>query len=325
MKIEQRILNEAVGSKQKIIRFVSKNLEESPKSKKYIIDSLNSNLELCEKTYLFNQVAKSYNLKSNETFPISISSELLMQAAFISDDVFDNNLTRNDKKNLFCLYGKNNAILISTILYGLYFKIISSTTNQNIRELLVDAYLKLNYGQFLTENFNDYSKLNLQILDQIAFLKCGKLMSNSASIPAIIADEKKSIINKLSNYGKLIGIALQYRDDIVEFMPSEYSLGKPSFQDLENHQPNLVLYFLYQELSSIKKNKMINQLFIDTIRKYITNQNKLNKFNPYKNAIKRSKKLLDKICLKAIAIIRSLPTNFHRAPLIQFAKLLSNV
>ena len=161
MKIEQRIFNESVGSKQNIIHFVSKNLRGLSESKKNIIDSLNSNLELCEETFLFNQIAKSYKLKSDEIFLVSIASELLMQAAFISDDVFDNNFARNNKKNLFCLFGQNKAIIISTILYGIYFKIISSITNQKIRELLVDAYLKLNYGQFLTENFNDYSKLNL--------------------------------------------------------------------------------------------------------------------------------------------------------------------
>ena len=248
-----------------------------------------------------------------------------MQAAFISDDVFDNNFARNNKKNLFCIFGQNKAIIISTILYGIYFKISSSTTNKKIHELLVDAYLKLNYGQFLTEHFKDYSKLNLRILNNIAFLKCGKLMSNSASIPAIIADDKKSIINKLSEYGRLIGIALQHRDDIVEFMPYEYSLGKPSFQDLENQQPNLVLYYLYQELSSIKKTNMTDQLFINTIRENITNQKKLNNFIPYINAIKHSIKLLDKICLKAIGIINSLPSNFQHSPLIQLTRLISNV
>ncbi|MCH7722542.1 MAG: polyprenyl synthetase family protein [Bacteroidetes bacterium] len=325
MKIEQRIFNESVGSKQNIIHFVSKNLRGLSESKKNIIDSLNSNLELCEETFLFNQIAKSYKLKSDEIFLVSIASELLMQAAFISDDVFDNNFARNNKKNLFCLFGQNKAIIISTILYGIYFKIISSITNQKIRELLVDAYLKLNYGQFLTENFNDYSKLNLQILDQIAFLKCGKLMSNAASIPAIIADEKKSIINKLSEYGKLIGIALQHRDDIVEFMPSEYSLGKPSFQDLENHQPNLVLYFLYQELSSVKKNKMTNRLFIKTISDNLINQENHNKFILYSNAIKSSKKLLNVICLKAKNIANAFPTNFPRNSLIQLTRLISNV
>ena len=123
----------------------------------------------------------------------------------------------------------------------------------------------------------------------------------------------------------MIGIALQHRDDIVEFMPSEYSLGKPSFQDLENHQPNLVLYFLYQELSSVKKNKMTNRLFIKTISDNLINQENHNKFILYSNAIKSSKKLLNVICLKAKNIANAFPTNCPSKSLIQLTRLISNV
>jgi len=325
MKIEQKIRDESISSKKKIIRFVSKNLKEYPDSKKEVLKSLQNNLQLCEKTFLFNQIAKFYKLDFSETFPISIASELLMQAAFISDDVLDNNTVRNNKKNLLFCSGQNSALLISAILYGIYFKIAGSTTNKKINNLFIDAYIDLNYGQYLTEKFNDYSKLSLKQLDYIAFLKCGKLMSNSASIPAILVEEDDSVVKKLGSYGKLVGIALQHRDDILEFLPSKYSIGKPVLQDLFNNQPNLVLYFMFQGLSSKRKSTFTHKSFIRILNEMTKDEKNFLEFIKDSSYMLNAKNRLSDICLEAELLGNYLPQKFDYKVLKDLSQLIANV
>ena len=155
----------------------------------------------------------------------AVSIELLHLFSLVHDDIMDNDDLRHNKITLHKKWNTSVAILAGDAILALAFRRLNSTDN-TIKELFNGALIAVCEGQALDieyETSNIVSKNDY--LNMIDF-KTGHMIGLSAQLGGILSKLHIDDINKLNNYGKLIGRAFQVQDDLLEISSTSLKMGK---------------------------------------------------------------------------------------------------
>jgi len=155
----------------------------------------------------------------------SVSIELLHLFSLVHDDIMDDDNLRHNKITLHKKWNTSVAILAGDAILALAFKHLNNTNN-TIKELFNGALIAVCEGQALDieyESLNSVSKSDY--LNMVDF-KTGHMIGLSAQLGGILSNLNIDDINKLNNYGKLIGRAFQIQDDLLEILSTSIKMGK---------------------------------------------------------------------------------------------------
>ncbi|MFQ5826842.1 MAG: polyprenyl synthetase family protein, partial [Dehalococcoidia bacterium] len=90
-------------------------------------------------------------------------------------------------------------------------------------------------------------EIDLPRLEYIHSHKTGALIAISLKVGAMLVDAEEEEIEALSQYGKLIGLAFQIVDDILNVEGDEVQLGKPVGSDLRQKKATYPALFGIEE------------------------------------------------------------------------------
>lgn len=91
-------------------------------------------------------------------------------------------------------------------------------------------------------------------LDFIFRLKTGALIEAAFMAGALLAGAGKETVQKLEKAGRLIGVAFQIQDDILDVTGTQAVLGKPVFSDQKNNKTTYVtLYGIQRAQADVKQ------------------------------------------------------------------------
>lgn len=91
-------------------------------------------------------------------------------------------------------------------------------------------------------------------LDFIFRLKTGALIEAAFMAGAILAGADDAVVSKLEEAGRLIGVAFQIQDDILDVTSTREVLGKPVFSDEKNQKTTYVtLYGMEKAKADVKE------------------------------------------------------------------------
>ncbi|HBC92275.1 MAG TPA: hypothetical protein DCZ10_05050 [Pelotomaculum sp.] len=175
------------------------------------------------------------SLYGNDPVPtvikLAVSVEILHLATLVHDDLIDYADSRRGAPTVNKIWGGNAAILAGDCLYALFLehaagfgKPILSSIAVSLRDMVKAEMLQL---QFLYD-------CDLSERDYVArtYLKAGSFLSCCSRVGAELAGVPEKVRRALARYGCFMGIAFQIKDDILDFLGDETSLGKPLTQDL---------------------------------------------------------------------------------------------
>ena len=80
-------------------------------------------------------------------------------------------------------------------------------------------------GQYLDLSF-EKKKISIKKIIDMQIKKTGKLFAFCCSTPALIANKKKKIINRLEKIGYEIGLLFQIVDDLIDYRGNSKKAGK---------------------------------------------------------------------------------------------------
>ena len=203
---------------------------------------------------------------------IAAALEFIHCYSLVHDDLpaMDNDMYRRGKLTTHIKFDEATAILVGDVLLTEAFNIISSSTKISDKNK-VAIILKLSeyagfYGmvggqykdvesekvQNLDTEKNIKKNKNIEenkkILKYIHTHKTGKLLTAAIELPLIAFDTQKEKREKLVEYSKLIGLAFQIKDDILDIEGEFENTGKKS-NDVENGK------LTYPSLFGLKKSK----------------------------------------------------------------------
>ncbi len=178
-------------------------------------------LTLCAES-LNNGILDSLNSRAIENiFTVSTAIELLHTESTIHDDIIDSDNLRRGMPSFHVKYGYNASILTADFILGIILSIGAKINNKKVTKELSNAAIKMSQGEMLeirlVKNHNISQNDYIKVIEN----KTASLFEASAKIGAILGTGSDQQINALANYGKLLGIAYQIHDDLIDYNNEE--------------------------------------------------------------------------------------------------------
>ena len=215
--------------------------------------------------------------QGNKRYKLAAIIELLHNATLVHDDVVDESPTRRGVKSVNNIWTNAHGVLIGDYIYSKAFMLMVELGNSKILEELSNATNDISKGELIQLDAIGNKGISLSELEDISYFKTGRLFEASAKCGALLSDSKGSYVKNISDCAKNLGIVFQIKDDLLDYLGQENTLGKPAFQDIKEGKVTYPFYFAYnnaghedkqilvtmlgnKKVSHLKVSKLINRL-----------------------------------------------------------------
>lgn len=193
------------------------------------------------------------NAPTQSLFDVSAGIELIHMATLLHDDIIDNSPLRRHKESPYRRFG-----LPATLLAGDFLLVRAFSLCARLDRAIIDATevacIELTEGEILETPLHS-SEHSLESSLTIARKKTAALFRlASFSAAHIAAPGEAKVIEHLTQFGELIGIAFQILDDILDVTADEQTLGKQSGIDIRERKPSAINVLWLQSNSLLAKN-----------------------------------------------------------------------
>lgn len=195
----------------------------------------------------------------DETTLVGAAMVLLTGAVDIHDDIIDHSVIKGSKQTVYGKFGKDIALLVGDALLIKGFKLlydagqkISAEKMASILSVTREAFFELGNGEAIELDFRGNLDVSPKEYMQIIRMKAS-ILEAQARIGAIIGHGTQKEIEVLGEYGRILGVLGNIRDEFVDiFEPYE----------VHNRMVNecLPLPILYAFQNPETRNKIINLL-----------------------------------------------------------------
>ena len=223
-------------------------------------------------------IAKNYGGVNDVTQNAAIGLELLHTASLVHDDVVDESSERRGQASVNATFNNKAAVLVGDFILSTALLRVSYTNNQRIIENLAELGRTLASGELLQLSNTQSDVISEDVYYQVIKQKTAVLFESCAAIGALSAGASDAEVLKAKEFGNLLGIMFQIRDDIFDYFDSK-EIGKPTGNDMAEGKLTLpVIYALNQHpmqsmmtLASKVKSGTVNKDEIAVLVEYTKN------------------------------------------------------
>jgi len=185
---------------------------------------------------LVNQNLGSKNI--NKIIKLSMAVELLHTASVIHDDIIDEADYRRGLPSIHKKFGNETAIVTGDLLISMAIKITSDLDPLTIR-WVSEAAINMSEGESFEIEYKNQD-LNTEMYYNIIKKKTASLIESSVASSALLSGVSNKLIDSFRTYGLNVGLGFQIRDDILDIIGKEQTLGKPVGNDIKSGRHNIV-------------------------------------------------------------------------------------
>ena len=268
---------------KKVESLMRKNLSKEPVVKDlydYIFDKSG------KKVRASISLISSYGMNKNQQNRVKLAAiiELLHTATLVHDDIIDNSDLRRGKTTVNVAWSNSHGVLIGDFIYSKAFMLMNEIGNFKVIDELSSATNKIAEGELMQLANKNNLDTSLQQLKKISYYKTGRLFEASAKSAAMLSGKSIPFIENISKAAKLIGIAFQVRDDLLDYGVSKGNIGKPEMQDILEDKITYPLYFALKYSNKKDSSKILKKLknkdfSIEEVADFVSSSNAFNKCN----------------------------------------------
>lgn len=163
---------------------------------------------------------------------VAMAVEMLHSASLLHDDLIDESDTRRGRPAAHRLFSNTVSVMAGDFLLARVLRVLARSRNHDFTMLMSDvaaAICEAEILQYQIAGSADYSfGKYLSVIDG----KTAVLISAALEGVAILADTDEATRAALRGFGMHYGRAFQLRDDLLDLVADETSLGKPTGSDL---------------------------------------------------------------------------------------------
>ena len=206
-----------------------------------------------------------------DAMPFACAIEMIHAYSLIHDDLpcMDNDDFRRGKPSCHKQCGEANALLAgdSLLTYAFEYPLTAESSLPAerrlaaLRELAKFAGCRGMAGGQYIDLDSEEKKIPPALLDKLQLLKTSALMRASGDMGAIIGGAEDEQLAAVDNYCRLIGLAFQITDDILDVTGDEKLLGKPTHSDEANEKSTYVSLYGLENAG-----KMADELFSQAMK-----------------------------------------------------------
>lgn len=172
----------------------------------------------------------------------AVGLELLHTASLVHDDVVDESNRRRGQQSLNALMDNKVSVLVGDYLLSRALYHVSLTENikvftsvSNLGQILAD-------GELVQLHNIDSNKFDEGSYYEIISKKTASLFAACAQFGTLLGGGSDDDVERMRQFGKLIGMCFQLRDDIFDYDRTT-DVGKPSGNDMREGQLTLPVIF----------------------------------------------------------------------------------
>ena len=160
-----------------------------------------------------------------------VAVELVQVGSLYHDDVMDEAQVRRQVVSVNARWGNLRAILAGDFLLAKASEIAASLGTE-VAGLLAATIARLCEGQVAElRTLYDVERTDDQYFPSIAG-KTASLFSAATRIGALVVGHERDAVERLTEFGRLYGMAFQVVDDILDVVATDEQLGKPAGKDM---------------------------------------------------------------------------------------------
>ena len=212
--------------------------------------------------------AKMLGAVNESTYHAAALVELLHTATIVHDDVVDDANERRGYFSVNALWKNKIAVLVGDYLLSQILLLTIAKKNTDLLNVIAKAVKEMSEGELLQIEKARHLDITEEVYFEVIRKKTASLISaccETAAISVNSIDQKE----RMREFGTLVGIAFQIKDDIFDYGSSE-KIGKPTGIDIREQKMTLPLIYVLNnsnslistELKNILKNKNQSSKFI---------------------------------------------------------------
>lgn len=184
--------------------------------------------------------AQICNPVTDKTLRTAVALEMLHTASLIHDDVVDSSDTRRGMDAIHVKWTNKVAVLIGDYMLAKVIGLTAEVRNIRILEIVANLGKSLSSGEMVQLHVGQSMWIDEERYFQVIDQKTAQLFQACAEAGAESAGCTPRQRAALREYGHLLGLCFQIKDDIFDYSDLE-ELGKPTMSDLRDGKVTLPL------------------------------------------------------------------------------------
>ena len=184
--------------------------------------------------------AQICNPVTDKTLRSAVALELLHTASLVHDDVVDSSDMRRGAAAVHVKWTNKVAVLIGDYMLAKVIGLTAEVRNIRILEIVANLGKSLSSGEMVQLHVGQSMWIDEERYFQVIEQKTAQLFQACAEAGAESAGCTPRQRAALRDYGRLLGLCFQIKDDIFDYSDLE-ELGKPTMSDLRDGKVTLPL------------------------------------------------------------------------------------
>ncbi len=185
--------------------------------------------------------------------------EVVHTASLVHDDVIDRAAMRRAAPSVNALWGDHCAVLVGDYLLTRGFASALESGHHDIVIRVNEALARVCEGEMLQSAQSAQLTMTRAIYLDIIERKTALLLATAASLGATAADASTQQVERMYQYGRLLGMAFQIGDDVLDYSASD-ATGKPALGDIRERKINLPLLMLLDSSPDADRAELLGRL-----------------------------------------------------------------
>jgi len=203
--------------------------------------------------------------KADKAIPFGVALEIVHNFTLVHDDVMDEDETRRGIKTVHAQFGMPEAILAGDALFARAFEIVADTDASSpdvvkLTEIIAKAVRLLAEGQQMDMDFEKAAKITSDDYLKMIERKTAVLYSAAAQGGVVIGGGTEAQEEALFEYGRLVGLAFQIWDDVLDLRSDEATFGKPVLNDIRNGKKTLMVVNGLEDMNATERKQFLRVL-----------------------------------------------------------------
>lgn len=186
--------------------------------------------------------------------------EMIHIATLIHDDVLDQADVRRHLATVNARWDDEASVLLGDFLFTHAFYLASTRESTFACRMIGRATNAVCEGELRQKSCRGDLQLKKSDYLEIIEAKTAALCAVSCQLGAYCSGADETTVNRLSEYGRLLGIAFQIVDDLLDFSGNEADTGKTLGTDLDQRIATLPLILLRERLADTEREDLFHRL-----------------------------------------------------------------
>ena len=185
--------------------------------------------------------------------PAAMAVELTHAATLVHDDVIDRASVRRGRPTVAASLGDEPAIVIGDFYFAKAYEHAARTDTAEVVGILARTVMEICAGEVRQQEIRYRYSTDVDEYMRRIEAKTATLLAACCDIGALLAGLPVAQRRALHEYGRLLGLAFQIADDVLDYMGSEDEIGKRIGQDIAEGFATLPLMLAKQDKTVVSR------------------------------------------------------------------------